>query len=459
MPVLNQVTVLDKYDPSTSIQDVFPVPNGGGWYYLSQSGNSVVVELQYGTHEVGTGNWSDEQTLGSGAYGTIPPNASGIRFRNAVAGKPCVVTAVLVPVDQPVLGVANLGTVNVVTAPSLNFQHNTLAVATEPTLDFEDSTSLIWSPVDDPVNTRVKVTAAVQHLSGDYTVGQVTGAAPLASPTFTGTPAAPTPATADNSTTIATTAFVKNQNYVTAATAPVTSVDGRTGAVTGLADLTSGSAQVFAGNVSTGASAISAGMAAGAVINQAGQAGLSATAGSVLLVTVPGDTAGDYRFQININGVHSWGTGAAAADLVQQRAAKGSDIGFDFSSGSGVGWAQFSGALYPGAAATFTTGGGVTWTPDYALGNFQAANINVAGATTLTITTPSNEPPSGTTGILWMLIENTAGSGGTTLTWSGAFLNAFSNIPKPTVVNFGTSIFLLFVFNSVTLGWKCVGQF
>lgn len=33
--------------------------------------------------------------------------------------------------------------------------------------------------------------------------------APLASPTFTGTPAAPTPATTDNSTTLATTAFVK----------------------------------------------------------------------------------------------------------------------------------------------------------------------------------------------------------------------------------------------------------
>jgi len=37
------------------------------------------------------------------------------------------------------------------------------------------------------------------------------GAAPLASPTFTGTPRAPTPATSDNSTQIATTAFVKAQ--------------------------------------------------------------------------------------------------------------------------------------------------------------------------------------------------------------------------------------------------------
>jgi hypothetical protein len=42
--------------------------------------------------------------------------------------------------------------------------------------------------------------------------------APLASPTFTGDPKAPTPATADNDTSIATTAFVKNQSYVTSST-------------------------------------------------------------------------------------------------------------------------------------------------------------------------------------------------------------------------------------------------
>ncbi|MFZ9992412.1 MAG: hypothetical protein ACO3J6_08385 [Opitutales bacterium] len=54
--------------------------------------------------------------------------------------------------------------------------------------------------------------------------------APLASPALTGNPTAPTPATADNDTSIATTAFVKAQGYLTSA--PVTSVAGRTGAVT-----------------------------------------------------------------------------------------------------------------------------------------------------------------------------------------------------------------------------------
>lgn len=63
------------------------------------------------------------------------------------------------------------------------------------------------------------------------TTADVTGAggAPIASPVLTGTPAAPTPATADSSTTLATTAFVKN---AIAATPLVASFNGRSGAVT-----------------------------------------------------------------------------------------------------------------------------------------------------------------------------------------------------------------------------------
>ncbi len=44
---------------------------------------------------------------------------------------------------------------------------------------------------------------------------KLNGAAPIASPAFTGTPTAPTAATSANSTQIATTAFVKAQNYAT----------------------------------------------------------------------------------------------------------------------------------------------------------------------------------------------------------------------------------------------------
>jgi hypothetical protein len=58
-------------------------------------------------------------------------------------------------------------------------------------------------------NTRTgAVTLALSDVTG-------AGGAPLASPAFTGDPRAPTPATADNDTSIATTAFVKAQGYAT----------------------------------------------------------------------------------------------------------------------------------------------------------------------------------------------------------------------------------------------------
>ena len=50
-------------------------------------------------------------------------------------------------------------------------------------------------------------TGTVVATSGDYTVGQVTGAAPLASPALTGTPTAPTASALDDSTKVATTAY------------------------------------------------------------------------------------------------------------------------------------------------------------------------------------------------------------------------------------------------------------
>ncbi|HTS37815.1 MAG TPA: hypothetical protein VMH04_19225 [Candidatus Solibacter sp.] len=60
-------------------------------------------------------------------------------------------------------------------------------------------------------------TGAVTATSGDYSVSQITGAAPLASPTFTGTVTLPsgsvgtTQSAGDNSTKLATTAYVKSE--------------------------------------------------------------------------------------------------------------------------------------------------------------------------------------------------------------------------------------------------------
>jgi len=63
-------------------------------------------------------------------------------------------------------------------------------------------------------------TGAVVAASGDYSVAQVTGAAPLASPTFTGTASGPTANPGDSSTKLATTAFVQSALPANSTTIP-----------------------------------------------------------------------------------------------------------------------------------------------------------------------------------------------------------------------------------------------
>lgn len=62
-----------------------------------------------------------------------------------------------------------------------------------------------------PVNGTAAVGTSKRYARQDHVHGTDTTRAPLASPTFTGTPAAPTAALGNNTTQIATTAFVQNQ--------------------------------------------------------------------------------------------------------------------------------------------------------------------------------------------------------------------------------------------------------
>jgi hypothetical protein len=124
--------------------------------------------------------------------------------------------------------------INGVTVANPNF-NNTIPAAPS------GNTNVTWQVLDTSVSAYVPSggsgavtsvfgrTGAVVANTGDYTVSQITGAAPLSSPAFTGVPISPTPATSDNSNKIATTAYVQAQGYLTSNA--VTSVFGRTGAV------------------------------------------------------------------------------------------------------------------------------------------------------------------------------------------------------------------------------------
>lgn len=127
---------------------------------------------------------------------------------------------------------------------------------------------------------------------------RITGAAPLASPTFTGTPAAPTPSTSDNSTTLATTAYVTSK--VAASTTGVSQVLGNTGSVT-LAQLVSGGVAPLASPTFTGTVTIPAGASISGFLTTTSAASTYAPLASPALTgspTAPTATTGDNTTKI-----------------------------------------------------------------------------------------------------------------------------------------------------------------
>lgn len=100
--------------------------------------------------------------------------------------------------------------------------NQTFILAAEPASTLANW-EILLSPTS-PVTSVFGRTGAVTSASGDYSVEQVTGAAPINSPAFTGSPTAPTPSAGDNSTRIASTAWVTAKGYTTNE-GTVTSVD------------------------------------------------------------------------------------------------------------------------------------------------------------------------------------------------------------------------------------------
>jgi hypothetical protein len=115
-------------------------------------------------------------------------------------------------------------------APTASPGTNTTQIATTAfvTAAVSASTGATWGSITGTLSSQTDLQSALDAKLSTATAASTY--APLASPALTGNPTAPTPLTADNDTSIATTAFVKAQGYLTSA--PVTSVAGRTGAVT-----------------------------------------------------------------------------------------------------------------------------------------------------------------------------------------------------------------------------------
>jgi hypothetical protein len=164
---------------------------------VSFNGRTGAVSPASGDYAVG--DVTGAAPLASPTFTGVPaaPTATGGTNSTQLATTAFVTAAVAskAPLASPAL-------TGVPTAPTAATATNTTQLATTAFVQ------AVVATVPAGVTSFNSRTGAVAPASGDYAVGDVTGAAPLASPTFTGVPAAPTAAGGTNTTQLATTAFV-----------------------------------------------------------------------------------------------------------------------------------------------------------------------------------------------------------------------------------------------------------
>lgn len=157
-----------------------------------------------------------------------------------------------------------------------------------------NATGITWSgsPITGSGTLTPTLSSNLQSWSGIAPSAK----ADVASPTFTGTPAAPTAAAATNTTQIATTAYVKSQGYTTNA-GTVTSVaisGGTTGLSTSGGPITTSGTITLAGTLAIANGGTGATSAGAALTALGGLASSSYTASDVLskILTVDGAASG-----------------------------------------------------------------------------------------------------------------------------------------------------------------------
>lgn len=260
------------------------------------------------------------------------------------------------------------------------------------------------TPTPGDVSTKIATTSFVSTA--------ISGLAPLASPTFTGTPVAPTAAPGTNSTQIATTSFVATSFAPLASPAltgtPTAPTPATADNTTKIATTAFVKAQGYLTSVGT-------------VVNT-----FNGRSGAV------SPTSGDY-------------TAAQVTNAADKASASNQAFAASLSAQT----------LIATEHTTSVIVGGSSLSPDYGTAGHYFANIT-AGSGTLNIVNPTT-PPSGTqTAFLTIEIANSSGST-YTLAWGTAYVG--SNFTLPGSIANGGHQALVFVWCPGDSKWRSVGMF
>jgi hypothetical protein len=206
------------FTPATSVGAWAPYANriavwqgGAWWFYPPVTGMRVYFVNHIGFYFWNGATWSPEINL-------VSPPGSVL----SVAGHPPDGAGNVNLAYSDISGAAPLsspGFSGIPSGPTAASHNNSTQLATTAYVDGALNTLGGVVTLTQGTGIIITGTGGAYTISANTTVlatqAYVTGLgyAPLASPTFTGTPAAPTPSTADNSTKLATTAFVKAQGY------------------------------------------------------------------------------------------------------------------------------------------------------------------------------------------------------------------------------------------------------
>ena len=209
-----------------------------------------------------------------------------------------------------------------------------------------DNTYLAPMPANTIKGNNTGTSAAPQDLTGPQVLTAI-GGAPLNSPAFTGVPTAPTPLVSDNSTTIATTAYVQQQGYALNSV----SINAGTG-------LTGG------GNLTTSRTLSLASIANNTIL--ANSSGSTAAPSATTLTSILDSSIGSAQGSILYRGVSSWQP--FLPGIAGQVLASGG-------TGADPAWLTLTGT---GTVQQVNTGTGLTGGPITTVGTVSIANTGVS---------------------------------------------------------------------------------